>query len=153
MSVEARITSLGLTLPQAPKPVGSYVTCVAAGNLLFLSGVLPFRDGKLTRVGRVGHEVSIEEGKEDAATVALNALSIVKDAIGSLDKIRRCVKLTGFVSCGEDFYRHPEVINGASDLLFQILGENGRHARAAVGAVSLPLNSPVEIDFIFEVAS
>ncbi|MEO5356980.1 MAG: RidA family protein [Nitrospirae bacterium YQR-1] len=153
MSVEARILSLGLTLPQAPKPVASYAACVATGNLLFLSGVLPLRDGKLPRTGRVGREISVEEAKEEAATVVLNALAIVKDAIGDLNKIRRCVKVTGFVSCAEDFYRHPEVINGASDLLFQVLGDSGRHARSSVGAVCLPLNSPVEIDFIFEVAA
>jgi enamine deaminase RidA (YjgF/YER057c/UK114 family) len=152
MSPEEKLKKLGITLSDAPKPLGSYVPCVQAGNLLFLSGMLPLRDGKLARTGRVGESVSLMEAQEDARQCVINALSVLKSHLENLDKIKRCVKLNGYVASSQDFTEQPKVLNAASDLLFEIFGEAGRHARAAVGVYVLPLNSPVEIDFIFETA-
>lgn len=152
ISYEKRLRELGLDLSEAPKPLGSYVPCVQTGNLLFLSGILPLRDGKLRRTGRVGKSVSLEEAQEDARQIVMNALSILKSYLGSLDKIKKCVKITGYVASAPDFTEQPKVLNAASDLLFEIFGDAGRHARAAVGVNVLPLNSPLEIDFIFEVS-
>ncbi len=152
MSPEEKLKKLGITLSDAPKPLGSYVPCVQAGNLLFLSGMLPLRDGKLARTGRVGESVSLMEAQEDARQCVINALSVLKSHLGNLDKIKGCVKLNGYVASTQDFTEQPKVLNAASDLLFEIFGEAGRHARAAVGVYVLPLNSPVEIDFIFETA-
>lgn len=151
-SPEERLKELGIELSAAPAPLGSYVPCVRAGNLLFLSGMLPLREGKLLRIGRVGESLSLNEAQEDARQAAINALSILKAYLGSLDRIARCIKLVGYVASAHDFTQQPAVLNAASDLLRDIFGENGRHARAAVGVSVLPLNSPVEIDFIFEVA-
>ncbi|MFZ5996655.1 MAG: RidA family protein [Nitrospirota bacterium] len=145
--------SLGITLAEAPKPLGSYVPCVQSGNLLFLSGILPLREGKLARTGRVGEAVSLTEAQEDARQVVINVLSLLKSHLGSLDRITRCVKLNGYVASAVGFTEQPKVLNAASDLLFDIFGETGRHARAAVGVVALPLNAPLEIDFIFEVTA
>jgi enamine deaminase RidA (YjgF/YER057c/UK114 family) len=151
MSVEDKLKNLGITLSEAPKPLGSYVPCVQAGNLLFLSGMLPLRDGKLTRAGRVGESVSLMEVQEDARQCVINALSVLKSYLGSLDRISKCIKLNGYVASASDFTEQPKVLNAASDLLFEIFGEAGRHARVAAGVSVLPLNSPIEIDFVFEV--
>jgi enamine deaminase RidA (YjgF/YER057c/UK114 family) len=151
MTPEEKLKSLGIALANAPKPLGSYVPCVQTGNLLFLSGILPLRDGKLTRTGRVGEAVSLQEAQEDAKQIVINALSIVKSHLGNLDKIKRCVKLNGYVASAADFTEQPKVLNAASDFLFEIFGESGRHARSAVGVSVLPLNSPIEIDFILEI--
>jgi len=151
MNIEDKLEQLGIRLTDSPTPLGSYVPCVQAGNLVFLSGVLPLRDGKLTRTGRVGESVSLGEANDDARQIVINAVSILKSYLGDLEKIRRCVKVNGFVASAADFYDQPKVLNGASDLLFEIFGESGRHARAAVGVYALPLNAPVEIDFVFEV--
>jgi len=151
MDIEARLIELGLTLPEAPRPVGAYLPCVQSGSLLFLSGVLPFRNGKLVRTGKVGADVSPEDAAEDAAQTALNALAVVRTHLDGFERLLRCVKLSGYVASAPDFYDHPKVLNGASELLFKLMGEAGRHARAAVGVSVLPMNSPVEIDFIFEV--
>lgn len=157
MAIEDKLKELGITLPEAPKPLGSYVPCVQAGNLLFLSGTLPLREGKLIKTGHVtgksGESVSIEEAHECARQCVINALSVLKSYLGDLDRIKRCVKLNGYVASSQDFTEQPKVLNAASDLLFEVFGEAGRHARAAVGVSVLPLNSPIEIDFIFEVAS
>jgi enamine deaminase RidA (YjgF/YER057c/UK114 family) len=152
MNIEHKLKELGVTLSEAPKPIGSYVPCVQTGNLFFLSGILPLREGKLIRTGRVGEAVSLQEAEEDAKQIVINALSIIKSNLGSLDKVKRCIKLNGYVASAPDFTEQPKVLNAASDLLFQIFGEAGKHARAAVGVYALPLNSPLEIDFIFEVA-
>lgn len=152
ISSEKRLRELGLDLSEAPKPLGSYVPCVQTGNLLFLSGILPLRDGKLRRTGRVGKSVSLEEAQEDARQIVINALSILKSHLGDLDKVKGCVKITGYVASAPDFTEQPKVLNAASYLLFEIFGDAGRHARAAVGVNVLPLNSPLEIDFIFEVS-
>lgn len=152
MSPEEKLKELGIELPEVPKPLGSYVPFVRAGNLVFLSGMLPLRGGKLTRQGRVGEKVTINEAFEDAKTAAINALAVLKANIGSLNKVRRCVKITGYVASAPDFTEQPKVLNAASDLMVEIFGEAGKHARAAVGVNILPLNSPMEIEFIFEIA-
>jgi enamine deaminase RidA (YjgF/YER057c/UK114 family) len=151
MLPEDKLKELGIQLLEALKPLGSYVPSIQAGNLLFLSGILPLRNGKLTRQGRVGEDISLDEAREDARTTTINALSILKADIGSLNKVKKCVKITGYVASSPDFIEQPKVLNAASDLMFEIFGESGKHARVAVGVNVLPLNSPVEIEFIFEV--
>jgi enamine deaminase RidA (YjgF/YER057c/UK114 family) len=152
MSPEDKLKELGIELPQAPLPLGSYVPLVQSGSLLFISGILPLRKGTLTRTGKLGDEVTLDEGREDARTAAINALAVVKAYVGSLDAIKRCVKITGYIASSPDFTDQPKVLNAASDFVHVIFGEAGKHARAAVGVTVLPLNSPVEIEFIFEVA-
>lgn len=151
VSPEEKLKELGIELSEAPAPLGSYVPCVRSGNLLFLSGMLPLREGKLTRTGRVGESVSINEAQEDARRATINALSILKAHLGSLGRVIRCVKLVGYVASAPDFTQQPAVLNSASDLIRDVFGESGKHARAAVGVSVLPLNSPVEIEFIFEI--
>jgi enamine deaminase RidA (YjgF/YER057c/UK114 family) len=151
MSPEGRLKKLGIELPEAPAPLGSYVPVVKTGNLVFLSGILPLKEGKLTRHGRVGENISLDEAREDARTAAVNSLSILKANIGSLNNVKRCIKITGYVASAPNFIEQPKVLNAVSDLMVEIFGENGRHARAAVGVNVLPLNSPLEIEFIFEV--
>ena len=151
MSPEDKLRELGIELLEAPSPLGSYVPVMRTGNLVFLSGILPLVKGKLLRQGRLGESVSLDEAKEDARIATINALSVLKAHIGSLDKIKSCVKITGYVASAPDFTEQPKVLNAASDLMFEIFGESGKHTRAAVGVNVLPLNSPVELEFIFEV--
>jgi len=151
MSPEEKLKQLGIELPEAPSPLGSYIPIVRTGNLVFLSGILPLIKGKLLRQGRVGEDIRLDEARDDARTAAINALSVLKANIGSLNKVKRCVKITGYVASAPGFTEQPKVLNAASDLMFEIFGEAGRHARAAIGVNVLPLNSPVEIEFIFEV--
>lgn len=151
MSPEEHLKALGITLPEAPQPLGAYVPFVLTGNLLFLSGILPLREGTLTVTGQVGETVSVEEAQAAARQIVVNALALVKSALGDLGRIGRCVKLNGYVASGAGFTEQPKVLNAASELLAAVLGEAGRHARAAVGVASLPLNAPLEIDFVFEV--
>lgn len=151
MNIENKLEELGIVLPVLPAPLGSYVPCIQAGNLLFLSGILPLRDGKLVRTGRVGESVSLTEAQEEARQVVLNALSIMKNYLGSLDKIKKCIRLNGYIASADNFTEQPKALNSASDLLVDIFGESGKHTRTAVGVSVLPLNSPLEIDFIFEV--
>lgn len=150
MSIQDKLSSLGLTLPAVPAPVAAYVNCVRSGNLLFLSGGLPI-DGDIKVIGKVPSAVSIEEAKEGARMIVLNRLAVIQDEIGSLDKVTRIVALNGFVSSEPDFFGHPQVINGASELLVEIFGDKGKHSRTALGAASLPLNVAVEINMIVEV--
>ena len=152
MSAEQKLVELGLTLPKPPKPVANYVTAVKTGNLLFVSGHGPYDDGKIKVSGKVGRELTIEEGYQVARNVALNCLASVKAAIGNLDEVTRVVKLLGMVNCDEDFKAQPNVINGCSDLLVDIFGEAGKHARSAVGMQALPNQIPVEIEMILEVS-
>ncbi|MEX5218713.1 MAG: RidA family protein [Nitrospira sp.] len=152
MSFDARLRELHIELPSPPKPVASYVPAVRSGNLLFLSGVLPFRDGQLTLTGKVGREVTPDQGRDAARTAVLNALAIARQELGALDRIKKMVRMVGHVASAEGFVQQPAVINGASDLLVQIFGEAGRHARVAVGAAELPLNSPVELELIIEIS-
>jgi enamine deaminase RidA (YjgF/YER057c/UK114 family) len=149
-SILDRIESLGLSLPEVPTPIAAYVNCVRTGNLLFLSGGLPI-DGDHKVIGKVPTDVSIDEAYEGSRIVILNRLAVIREEIGSLDKIKRIVALNGFVNSEPDFYGHPQVINGASELLVQIFGEKGKHARTALGAPALPLNVAVEINLIVEV--
>jgi len=151
MDAENKLKELGISLPAAPKPVANYVPAVQAGNLLFVSGHGPYNDGKTIVSGKLGKELTIEEGYKTARNVALNCLASVKATLGELNKVRRVVKLLGMVNCTEDFKDQPKVINGASDLLGEIFGEAGRHARSAVGMQSLPNGIPVEIEMIMEV--
>ncbi len=144
-----KIASLGLALPAVPTPVAAYVNCVRSGNLLFLSGGLPI-DGDRKVLGKVPTEVSIEEAKEGARIIILNRLAVIQDEIGSLDKVKQIVSLTGFVNSEPDFHAHPQVINGASELLVEIFGDKGKHSRTALGAAALPLNVAVEINLIVE---
>jgi enamine deaminase RidA (YjgF/YER057c/UK114 family) len=149
--VEAKLEALGLSLPSPPAPVANYVRAVTVGNLVYLSGHGPTRDGSFAFQGKVGAERTVEEGYQAAQLVMLNCLSSLKEAIGDLDRVERIVKLLGMVNCTEDFGQHPEVINGASDLLVELYGERGRHARSAVGMQSLPRGITVEIEMIVQV--
>ena len=153
MTPEETLKSLGIVLPEAPKPLGSYVPFVRTGNLIYLSGMLPMREGRLIKTGRVGESVSLEEAAEAARVAVINGLAVLKAAIGGLGKVKRCVKVEGYVSSTGDFTDQPKVLNGASDFMFRVFGEAGRHARTAVGVNVLPLDSPVEVSFIFEVES
>ena len=149
-TIQARIEALGHTLPDVPVPVAAYVNCVRSGNLLFLSGGLPI-DGDRKIIGQVPRDVSIEEAQEGARIIILNRLAVVKQEIGSLDQVKQIVALNGFVNSAPDFYGHPQVVNGASELLIEIFGDKGKHSRTALGAASLPLNVAVEINLIVEV--
>jgi enamine deaminase RidA (YjgF/YER057c/UK114 family) len=152
VSYDARLKELGIDLPAPPKPVATYIPAVRAGELLFLSGVIPFRDGRLVAEGKVGRELSVEQGYEAARVALLNALAIVKGELGTLDRVRKVVRLVGHVASAEGFAQQPAVVNGASDLLVKIFGDAGRHARVAVGAAELPLKAPVELELILQVA-
>lgn len=151
MSILQKIADLGLTLPAVPAPIAAYVNCVRTGNLLFLSGGLPI-DGDKKVIGKVPTVVSIEEAREGARMVILNRLAVIQDEIGSLDKVVRIVTLNGFVNSEPDFTGHPQVINGASELLVEIFGDKGKHSRTALGVAALPLDVAVEINLIVEVA-
>ena len=150
--VEAQLKALNIILPDAPAPAANYVPYVRTGNQVFVSGQVPWVGGARNFVGKVGAEFTIEEGQAAARVVVLNIIAQVKAACdGDLDRVVRCVKLGGFVNCTPDFHNHPQVINGASDLMVEIFGDSGRHARFAVGAPALPFNVAVEIDAVFEV--
>jgi enamine deaminase RidA (YjgF/YER057c/UK114 family) len=149
--IEETLSSLGITLPSPPAPAGSYVPVVITGNLAFVAGQIPMEAGKVQFVGKVGKDISIEAGQQAARLCTINALAQLKAALGSLDRVYRMAKVTGFVNCMPDFTEQPKVINGSSDLLVQVFGEKGKHARAAVGVGSLPLGSAVEVEFIVEI--
>lgn len=153
MTVEEKLTKLGLKLPQPVKPMAAYIPAKRVGDLVFVSGQVPFKDGNLAYVGKVGAERSQEEGYQAARLCALNALAAVKALIGSLDAISEIVQVRGFVNCTPDFENQPAVINGASELLVELYGERGRHARAALGTSSLPRNVPVEVEMIVRVGA
>ena len=150
--VEDRLAALGLELPAVAKPAGAYVPAVTTGHLVFTAGQLPFVAGVLRGTGKVGAEVTAEDAKDFARTCVLNALAAVGGVIGSLDRINRVVKVVGFVASDPAFTGQPGVINGASELLGEIFGDVGAHARSAVGVAVLPLDAPVEIEFVFEFA-
>ena len=152
MSPEKKLKELGIELPEAPTPLGSYIPVLRTGNLVFLSGILPLRQGKLIKQGKVGKDLSLDEAREEARTATINALSVLKAHVGNLDKVTRCVKIAGYIASSPDFTEQPKVLNAASDLLFEIFGDKGKHARSTVGVNVLPLNAPLEIDFIFEVS-
>jgi enamine deaminase RidA (YjgF/YER057c/UK114 family) len=135
-----------------PAPVAAYVNCVRSGNLLFLSGGLPI-DSDRKIIGKVPTEVSIEEAQEAARMIILNRLAVIRAEVGSLDRVQQIVALNGFVNSAADFYGHPQVINGASELLVEVFGEKGKHSRTALGAAALPLNVAVEINLIVEITA
>ena len=146
-----RLAALGLTLPPVAAPVAAYVPAVRTGMCVYTSGQLPTVDGKLPAVGKVGAEVSAQDAAGMARTCALNALAAAASAAGGLEAIRRIVKVTGFVASAPGFGGQAQVINGASELLIEVLGEDGQHARSAIGVAELPLNAPVEVELIAEV--
>lgn len=150
--IEARLTELGITLPVPAVPVASYVPYVISGHNIFVSGQLPMLDGKVQCAGKVGKDVSIEDAASAARLCALNLIAQAKAACGgNLDRITRVVKLTGFVNCIDGFADQPKVINGASNLMQEVFGDAGKHARAAVGVNALPLNVAVEVEAVFEI--
>jgi enamine deaminase RidA (YjgF/YER057c/UK114 family) len=150
-SPDARLAALGLTLPPVVAPMAAYVPAVRSGSMVYTAGQLPIVDGQLVSTGKVGAEVGAVEAAALARTCALNALAAAASAAGGLSSIKRVVKLTGFVASAPDFTGQPQVVNGASELLLEIFGDAGRHARSAVGTAVLPRNAPVEIELIVEV--
>jgi enamine deaminase RidA (YjgF/YER057c/UK114 family) len=151
MTIEAKLKEMGLELPAAAKPVANYVSAVRTGRLVFLSGHGPIRNDGTLITGKVGADLTTEEGYQAARQVALVLLASLQDEIGDLDQVVRVVKLLGMVNCPADFTDQPKVINGASDLLVELYGDRGRHARSAVGMAALPMNIAVEIEMIVEV--
>jgi len=148
MIVEKKLAEMGIVLPKPPNPVASYVPGLISGNLVFISGQFPMKDGSLMVQGVLGDDVTIEAGYDGARQAAINCLGILKDLVGDLDRVEQIVKLSGYVQSAAGFHGQPQVINGASDLIQEVFGERGKHARVAVGVNSLPLNAPCEIDLI-----
>ncbi len=153
MSIEQRLKDHGINLPDPPLPVANYIPAIVSGKLLFISGQLCLDRGKLKpeHIGKVGQGVSIEQGAEAARLCAINLLSQAKGAIGNLDRIKRCIRLGGYINVGEGFTSLPPIMNGASDLMVAILGEGGKHTRTTVGVAELPMGAAVEVEAIFEV--
>jgi enamine deaminase RidA (YjgF/YER057c/UK114 family) len=149
--IEARLKELGVTLPQPPMPVASYVPVTISGNIVFVSGQIPIADGAIKYVGKLGVDVPLEAGQAAAQLCAINILAQLKAAIGDLDRVVKCLRLGVFVNAAPDYSQHPEVANGASDLIAALFGDAGKHARAAVGVGSLPRGVAVEVDATFEI--
>ena len=150
-AIETKMNELGIELPAAATPAGNYVPFVISGNHVYISGQITARDGKIEFIGKLGSDYSVEEGQQAARICGLNILSQLKAAVGDLDKVKRCVRLGGFVNSIPEFTDQPKVINGASDLMVEVFGDAGRHARAAVSCPSLPLGVAVEVDAVFEI--
>jgi enamine deaminase RidA (YjgF/YER057c/UK114 family) len=153
MGIHETLIRLGLELPVAPRPVGSYVPARQAGDLIFVSGVLPFRNGKIEQTGKLGRELTVKEGAAAAQLAVLNGLAILQQILGDFSHLKQVVRLTGHVASVEGFVEQPAVINGASDLLVELFGDAGRHARLALGAFELPLHAPIELELIVQVSS
>lgn len=151
MQIEAKIKEIGINLPKAPKPVAEYIPAKIVGNLVFCSGQGPIKEGVPVYIGKVGKELTLEEGYEAAKICALNCLAAIKSVTGSLDNIDEIINIKGFVNSTPDFYRQPEVINGASELMVKIFGEKGKHTRCALGTSVLPNNIPVELEMIVKI--
>ena len=147
--IEEKLTSLGIKLPTPPTPAGSYVPAIKTGNLLFISGQIPMEEGKVIFTGKVTND-NLETAQKSAKMCAINLLAQIKRELGSLDKVTKVVRLSGFINSDAEFYQHPKVINAASDLFFEIFGDKGKHSRIAVGVACLPLNSMTEIDAVIE---
>ncbi|AOX17820.1 RidA family protein [Kozakia baliensis] len=147
-----RLKALGLTLPKAAAPVATYVAAVQTGSTLVVSGQLPLVDGKLKATGKLGGAISADLGKECAQACLLNVLAQVQAAIGDLSRVKRVVRLGGFIACTPEFTQHAAVMNGASDLAVEVFGDAGRHARSTIGVPSLPLDAPVEVEALFEIS-
>ena len=152
MDIETRLKELGITLPAPPAPVAAYVPFTVAGNIVHVAGQLPLLDGKLLSVGHLGGTVSVADGQAAARQCAINLLAQVKAACGDLNKVKACLKLGVFISATADFTQHPEVANGASELIAAVLGDAGKHARSSVGVPSLPRGASVEVDAVFELS-
>jgi enamine deaminase RidA (YjgF/YER057c/UK114 family) len=150
MTIEQKLAELGLELPNVATPAGAYVPAVISGNLVFTAGQIPLVDGALMATGKVGNEISPEFAKEIAQRCALNALAAIKSVLGDLSRVKRVVKVVGFVASTPEFTGQPGVLNGASELLGKVFGDAGLHARSAVGVASLPLDAPVEVELIVE---
>ena len=150
MTIEHKLAELGLELPNVATPAGAYVPAVISGNLVFTAGQIPLVDGVLMATGKVGNEISPEFAKEIAQRCALNALAAIKSVLGDLNRVKRVVKVVGFVASTPEFTGQPGVLNGASELLGKVFGDAGLHARSAVGVASLPLDAPVEVELIVE---
>ncbi|HEY7750834.1 MAG TPA: RidA family protein [Ignavibacteriaceae bacterium] len=148
--IEEKIKELGFTFPETPKPLAAYIPSIQVGKLVFTSGQVPIKDGKIQYAGKVGKDLAEEAGQKAAELCALNCLSVIKNLIGDLDKIERIIKLVVFVNSDDNFTSQPKVANGASELMIKIFGERGKHARSAVGVSQLPLNAAVEIEMIAE---
>ena len=149
--IEERLQSLSISLPIPPKPAGSYIPVVVSNSLAFVSGQIPIQNGRVVYSGKVPTKQSLEEAQKAAKLCVINALAQLKTELGNLDKIKKIVKLSGFVNSTPEFSEHPKVINTASDLLHEIFGENGKHSRIAIGVNSLPLDSTVELDLLVEI--
>lgn len=151
MHPEDKLKELGLELPTVPTPMANYVPFTQTGNLVFTSGQVPFREGKpVVKLGKVGKDLSVEEGYEAARLACVNCIAVLKAALGDLGRVKRIVKVVGFVNSAEDFTAQPKVVNGASDLLVEVFGDIGRHARSAVGMAQLPSGVPVEVELVAE---
>ncbi len=148
MSFENRLLKLGITLPTTPKPGGNYVPAIIDGDKLYTAGMVCLKEGQITHGGKLGQDFTIEEGYEAARVCGLNLLAAIKGAAGSLDEVEKFLTVTGFVNATPDFHQSPQVINGASDLIVEVFGEKGKHARAAVSVACLPLNSAVEVQAV-----
>ena len=151
--IEKRLKELGIIIPNAPKPAGSYIPVVLSGKLAFVSGQIPIKDGQVVYQGKVGDTQSIDDAQEAAKLCVINGLAQIEAYCGTLDNLEKIIKISGFVNSTKDFTEHPKVINAASDLLMKIFDEKGRHSRIAIGVSSLPLNATVEIDMVVEIAS
>jgi len=152
MSIETKLEELSITLPEAPAAVAAYQPWIRTGNLIFTSGQLPFRDGQIAYEGKLGVELSQDDGYQAARQCALNAIAQLKAASGNLDKIQKIVRIEGYVHCADGFRGHPQVLNGASDLVAEIFGEKGKHTRLALGINEMPLNAAVQLAMTAEVA-
>ena len=146
-----RLRELGIELPAAPRPVAAYVPAVRAGDLVYTSGQIPLREGRVEYAGRVGEDLSVEQGAAAARLCCLNALAVLRAELGDLDRITRVVRVVGYVRSAPGFTEQPRVVNGASELLLDVFGEAGRHARSAVGVSELPLGSAVELELVVQV--
>ena len=151
--IKKRLKDLGISIPNAPKPAGSYVPIVLTGKLAFVSGQIPIKDGQVVYQGKVGDTQSIGDAQEAAKLCVINGLAQIEAYCGTLDNLEKIIKISGFVNSIKDFTEHPKVINAASDLLMKIFDEKGRHSRIAIGVSSLPLNATVEIDMVVEIAN
>ena len=151
--IEKTLKDLGISIPNAPKPAGSYVPIVLTGKLAFVSGQIPIKDGQVVYQGKVGDTQSIDDAQEAAKLCVINGLAQIEAYCGTLDNLEKIIKISGFVNSTKDFTEHPKVINAASDLLMKIFDEKGRHSRIAIGVSSLPLNATVEIDMVVEIAN
>jgi enamine deaminase RidA (YjgF/YER057c/UK114 family) len=150
--IEEKLQSLNISLPTPPKPAGSYIPVVVSKSWAFVSGQIPIKDGKVAFIGKVPTSQSIENAQKAAKLCAINALAQLKAELGNLDKIKKIIKISGYVNSEQNFSEHPKVINAASDFLYDVFGEKGKHSRIAIGVNSLPLDSTVELDMIVEIS-